>query len=574
MYRSPIFVFLLLFILYSCKEKVKTNTGSNAEDTLSQNSLQARKLLDLGMANYANQKFDSAFYYYNRSKLLYEVENDSLKIAYNFLQMAIIQQIYGDYSGSEKNLVEALPYTKGSVLHQSAVYNQLGISSKELYNYDDALYYYEKAKSITKDTLPKISIENNIASVNIEKKEFNTSIKILEAVIKSKVLDTVNVTKARVLDNLGYSYFKVNRDQEGLRLMNEALSMRRKNNDSYGTIGSCLHLSEFYKNRDSKMANKYAVEAYKIARSIRAVNERLESLSFLIENNFEKGNNRYALVYIQLNDSVLKVGNNAKNQFAKIKYDSDKNRADNLKLISQETETNLLLERQKNSTILLYFVVFFLILLALYIINFLNNKRKREKIKVSYNTEIRIAKKLHDELANDLYHAMTFAETQDLSTENNKETLLNDLDSIYSRTRNISRENSSIDIGPNFVPNLKEMMSNYSNDAVNIMVNGLDVLQNTALETNKKITIYRILQELLVNMKKHSQCSLVVITFKNNDKKIQIEYTDNGIGISHDKINLKNGLLNVESRIEAINGTLTFDEMNKKGFKIKIVFPI
>ena len=204
----------------------------------------------------------------------------------------------------------------------------------------------------------------------------------------------------------------------------------------------------------------------------------------------------------------------------------------------------------------------------------MKTKSKREKIRISYNTETRISKKLHDELANDLYQTMTFAETQDLSTENNKETLLNDLDSIYSRTRNISRENSSIDIGPNFVPNLKEMMSNYSNDAVNILVNGLDVVQNTALETNKKITIYRTLQELLVNMKKHSQCSLVVITFKNIDKKIQIEYTDNGIGVSKEEINLKNGLLNVETRVKAVDGTLTFDNALHKGFKVNITFPV
>lgn len=574
MFRSPIFIFLLLFIVYSCKETPKNKTPSKTEDTVTKNGIQARKFLDLGMANYADQKFDSAFYFYNRSRILYELENDSLKIAYNFVQMAIIQQVFGDYLGSEKNLIEALPYSQGNLLYKAAAYNQLGISSKELSNYEDALYYYDKAKSITKDTLPKISIENNIASVYIQKKEFNTSIKVLESIVKSTVLDTINVTKARVLDNLGYSYYKVNRNQEGLDLMNQALAIRKKSNDSFGIIGSCLHLSEFFKKSQPQIANKYALEAYKTARLIHTINERLESLSFLVTNDFERGNNKYALAYIKLNDSVLKVRNNAKNQFAKIKYDSDQNRADNLKLSAQKAETTLLLERQKSSTILLYFVVLFLIVLALFIINFLNAKNKREKIRISYNTETRISKKLHDELANDLYHTMTFAETQDLSTENNKEILLNDLDNIYSRTRNISRENSSIDIGPNFVPNLKEMMSNYSNDAVNILVNGLDVLQNTALETNKKITVYRILQELLVNMKKHSQCSLVVITFKNSDKKIQIEYTDNGIGVSLDKINLKNGLLNVETRVKAINGTLTFDNAINKGFKVNIVFPI
>ncbi|RBN50183.1 tetratricopeptide repeat-containing sensor histidine kinase [Flavobacterium psychrolimnae] len=574
MYRSSIFVFLLLFTLYSCTETSKSKDSLPNEDTATANSVEARKFLDLGMANYANKKFDSAFYFYNRSKILYELENDSLMIAYNLVQMAVIQEIFGDYLGSEKNLIEALPYSKGDLLYQASAYNQLGISSKQLSNYEDALYYYDKAKSVTKDTLPRITIENNKASVYIQKKEFNTSIKVLEAVIKSDVLDSVNVTKAIVLDNLGYSYYKVNRNQEGSYLMNQALTLRKKNNDTYGVLGSYLHLSEYFLNRDSKKSNEYALAAYKTTMAIGSVKERLESLSFLVKNNFERGNNKYALIYIKLNDSIIKVRNNAKNQFAKIKYDSDQNRADNLKLSAQKAQTTLQLEKQKNSTLLLYFVVLLLVFLSVFIINFLKTKSKREKIRISYNTETRISKKLHDELANDLYQIMTFAETQDLSTENNKEILLNDLDSIYSRTRNISRENSSIDIGPNFVPNLKEMMSNYSNDAVNILVNGLDVVQNTALETNKKITIYRTLQELLVNMKKHSQCSLVVITFKNIDKKIQIEYTDNGIGVSKEEINLKNGLLNVETRVKAVDGTLTFDNALQKGFKVNITFPV
>jgi hypothetical protein len=50
------------------------------------------------------------------------------------------------------------------------------------------------------------------------------------------------------------------------------------------------------------------------------------------------------------------------------------------------------------------------------------------------------SKKLHDELANDVYQTMAFVEMQDLSYSYNKETLLDNLDTIYSRTRNISKE--------------------------------------------------------------------------------------------------------------------------------------
>jgi hypothetical protein len=137
MYRSPIFVFLLLFTLYSCTETSKSKVTLPTEDTTTSNSVEARKFLDLGMANYANKKFDSAFYFYNRSKILYELENDSLMIAYNLVQMAVIQEIFGDYLGSEKNLIEALPYSQGDSLYQASAYNQLGISSKQLSNYEN-----------------------------------------------------------------------------------------------------------------------------------------------------------------------------------------------------------------------------------------------------------------------------------------------------------------------------------------------------------------------------------------------------------------------------------------------------
>ena len=75
-------------------------------------------------------------------------------------------------------------------------------------------------------------------------------------------------------------------------------------------------------------------------------------------------------------------------------------------------------------------------------------------------------------------------------------------------------------------------------------------------------------------MKKHSQCSLAVITFKKSKNKLQIDYSDNGIGATLDKINSKNGLQNVENRILSINGTITFDTKSNKGFKTSFTIPV
>jgi len=118
------------------------------------------------------------------------------------------------------------------------------------------------------------------------------------------------------------------------------------------------------------------------------------------------------------------------------------------------------------------------------------------------------------------------------------------------------------------------MMGSYSNPKTNVIINGFDSFNWSLLEEYKKIMLYRILQELLVNMKKHSQCSLVAISFKVVDDKIQVVYSDNGIGFSSDTKILKNGLQNVENRIKAIKGTITFDNATGKGFKVSLSFPI
>ena len=73
-------------------------------------------------------------------------------------------------------------------------------------------------------------------------------------------------------------------------------------------------------------------------------------------------------------------------------------------------------------------------------------------------------------------------------------------------------------------------------------------------------------------MKKHSQCSLVVIGFENKKRNIEINYSDNGIGCP-ERINYKKGLQNAENRILAIKGTITFETETNKGFKAKMIIP-
>ena len=568
--HSPIFLLLILFLfgLQSCKkeEQPKPKAAVNKEYD---------KYFKLAEKSMSNQQFDSAFYYFNKSKKACEATKDFEQILYPLLRMAYIQQIEGDYASSETTATETISYFKKDThpAYKCSAYNILGINYESTYDYNNALKYYNLAYKLAASEFDKTVLKNNIAVVYLAKDEYQKAVAILLPLSTDKnVLDNAN-HYARVLDNLGYSYFKLDHPK-AYDYLNQALQIRKKDGNNYGLPTSYVHLSELYQKTNKKLATEYAETAYKIATKNNSIDDRTIALALLIKYTEGSESKKYSLLHMQINDSITKVRQKAKNQFAKVKYDAKKEKEENLNLKTQKIEDALQLERQKNKNLILYFIVAIIISFATFIYYYLVAKNKREKIKTTYDTEIRIAKKLHDELANDVYQAMAFAETQDLSTNDNKETLLTNLDTIYSRTRNISRENSSIETGVSFIPNLKEMMSGFNNASINILINGLDNVNWTTIEATKKITVYRVLQELLVNMKKHSKCSLVVLTFKNIDNKLQIDYSDNGVGATIDEIKLKNGLQNVENRILAVKGTITFDTESDKGFKTKIIFPI
>ena len=497
---------------------------------------------------------------------------DSSYIAYNLIVMAQIQQTYGDYYSSEETLTEALPYLKKELHYQIAANNLFGIAAKEVKNYDEAVIYFITVLKSANDSVSKLAAVNNIATVHMEQKKFGKAIALLKPILKSNILDTLPSRKARIIDNLGFAYYKDNQNLKGLRLMNEALEIRTSNKDSYGSIESYLHLADFYQNGAPQKSKENALQAYKVATTYKSIDERLEALEFLMTYNLEKGINSYATLFLHLNDSIKTVRNNAKNQFAKIKYDSKEATLENIKYKEQRAITLLKLETQKNEKYLLGFGFVVLLGGIGFLIHYFRNKNKRELLVASYTTETRISKKLHDELANDVFYAMTFAETQDLQNPIKKETLLDNLDKIYVRTRDFSKENSSIATGERFEHDLKQMLSNYKSDRVEVIIKNGNIIDWSKVQNEKKIALQRVLQELMVNMKKYSQATFVIIGFDSDQNYVIIDYSDNGVGLS-EKLILKNGLQNAENRILAVKGILTFDSQINKGFKARILLP-
>lgn len=507
-----------------------------------------------GDALFKTIQLDSAYYYYNLAKESLNESKDE-NHTYVLLQMANIQQHIGDFFGSEETVTEALTHTNDTI-YKPYLYNMLAVAYDKQKKFDDALIYYKKAYATFKNSTAKAIAQNNIGLIYREKKQYYKAIAQLQPLLKNKYLKSDKDQMARVMDNLGYVQFKLD-NAAGFSNLSGSLQIRDSLQDVIGSIASNLHMAEYFKDSDLSKSKAYATTALKLSKKVNSPDDERTSLKWLIESSDDKDIKKYFSVYTKIDDSLNLARNSAKNQFAKIKFDST------------TALKNLEIEKANKA---LYLFLFIVAVGAAVLLFFWTRNSNSIKLRmVSYQTETRIAKTIHDELANDVFQAMSFAETQDLKDADKKESLLQSLDTIYTRTRNISQQNGEIPTDAKFGIALTDLLNSFNSDKVSVILNnkGIDWY---GVKKESKIALYRVIQELMVNMKKHSQSSIVVIGFESKGNHIQFTYSDDGKGMLQPQNN-KKGLHNVETRIDAIKGTVIFESETDKGFKAKITIP-
>lgn len=563
-YRTYLFGKMRMYdsAIYNSKISLKQLEKDNT------NSL-AQLYSELGYYYRANSQNDSAYYYYYHSNKIYNKLLDSSRIGENLYNIAIIQSALGDYVESQATGIRAISYLdKNNLKYLSSIYNSLAISSRKQNDNNEALYWYSKSLSIASDRLDSISVLNNRAVAFRYLENYDESIIILTDLLEDSNLNKKQRTKAKVIDNLAYAKWLRNKTLNVLSEFEFAKNIRKQENDMMGLIASYAHLSEYNKVDNPKTALKQANKMYQLATNLKSPQDRLEALEKLINLGDFKNLKGYYSTSIRISDSLNKAKEYSRNKFAKLKYDNKKNREENLQLKIVSATKELELQKEKTRNILGAFSMGVVVLGFIGFEFYRKKKHNLEKREEVYKMETQIAKKIHDEVANNVVSIMNKVQY----TKEPKEKLLDDLEKVYLITRNISHQNKQIETGKYYLNSLKNLIKSFNSKATHVILKNISSVGLEYLRENKQIEIYRVLQELMVNMQKHSGANLVAVTFKKEKRTIKINYADNGIGVDLNDIKIRNGLSNMENRIKSINGYITFESSLNNGFKVYINF--
>lgn len=96
------------------------------------------------------------------------------------------------------------------------------------------------------------------------------------------------------------------------------------------------------------------------------------------------------------------------------------------------------------------------------------------------------------------------------------------------------------------------------------------------LSTEKSTAIFRIFQEALTNVARHSQAKKVTVSLSTENSVLYLEINDDGKGITQEQLkDFKSlGLHGMEERAMIFGGQVTFDSFISKGTKVKVEIPI
>ncbi|MCS7475088.1 sensor histidine kinase, partial [Myroides odoratimimus] len=405
---------------------------------------------------------------------------------------------------------------------------------------------------------------NNIGGLYLNQKAYlNAEIYLNYAY---NILNDLNIKQepyAIVLTNLGTLNANLNNLELSEKLLKESLKISSETPYKQSLTANNFRLGElFLKKKDTLQAIEYYKKAYSLSSETHANSIILKSLKALSLTDKQEAT-KYISLYYAFNDSINKLQINKRNKFARIKYESEK------------LEKNIVNLKKENSQLLITSIIIVLIaIILLFIILYRNKIKKYTFLKQDQeNKELifkllleqeqlsqdvltkereRISQELHDGIINSLFIIR-------LSLGNSKDNLpiLNEIEKVQNQIRLISHDLKNHEfIQQGFSEIISKLVIQNSTESQKFQLIISKNYKWDKVSYDDKINIYRILQEAIQNVIKHSQAKNCIISIFKTETSDRITITDDGIGFNYSKVKNSNGLKNINNRAKQLHASL------------------
>ena len=568
MRRTSLFFLLLPFCIYSQNYKIEI-------DSLNYKASQCMHIdLDsaYSFAEQAIQKSQKEHYQKGEMEGLYQKGRALFDQARRILasqaaeQSLVIAKKINSYNGKRKalNLIVKiqnhskkydegiksarknlnLAKSKNDSTQMALMTNFLGIFKNKLGEKDSALYFTMQSIKINRKLNAKKSLAYNYNSLGIhhyENRNLDSSFFYFRTALKIRTDLKLPNQSIEAYNNLGYVFLLEKMPDSAITYFQECIQISLK-------YGKKSNLAIAYKN---------IADAYELINNHKLALEALKKAT-------------------PINDSL--IGIKQKEQI----ISEQKQKNDELIILQFYNK-----EQKKKQYIIIVLLIFILFSTILFL-----KKRKERAIDKLYEKEkINAAKiiieeqeKIREEIAQELHDGVGGSlagiklSLSNLQNEKKCSNLLLEIDNLektYQEIRNISHNLMPVYF---HTEKFKDTIDNYlrrifPNLKIGVCFQCYPESEISQLSYNKKIYIYRIIQELATNIQKHALATNVNIHLIGHQTYLTIMAEDNGIGFDEKKATRGIGLSNIRRRATLYDGKMKIDSKLGNGTTIIIDIP-
>ncbi|MCF8230690.1 MAG: sensor histidine kinase [Bacteroidales bacterium] len=568
----------------------------------------------LGIIYDIKSNFDSSTTHYSKAIEISKQTHDSSHLASALSNMGLTYWHIGKYHLALEYFYDAQaifethsPESSGMI----SVYNNIGMIYTELDDFENALLIFNKALEINKnlnDTLTRAAIYSNMGDV-FQKKDkvdkafnyYNRSIKLKKSKDDSYGLSQTYVELTKLLI-----------DQDSLEAANDALKKCFEYSDKAGNKSQIaeaylLMVNLHKKKGEIKRPLRYSRMALDKAQKIKS--RKLEYRSYkkmaqlyAKQQNYEKAYEAYSN-YSQLKDSLVNRHQLSYIYDLRLSHEVDQ-KTHEIALLDELRENQaLLIEKQElklqNRTFQLIIIIGLLVILSFgfYLWHMRSKYKQKQKLdaaliskkeelasrtlQAEINERKRISRDIHDSLGQYLgLCKLQVSQLKDGST--------------YGQNKQQQSVDKSIDMIDQSITELRNIIHNLSpavlhekglSEAVRELTERIEQnhdlhinLERMGMTTNldylTENTLYRVVQEILNNILKHSGADMVDMQMIRNEDDLTIMIEDNGSGFNPESVTTSRGLNNIYTRVENMDGKVYIDSKIQRGTIITVIVPL